>query len=62
MDSRLSTLEHQKVVANGLITFAQDLLTRAKCHDDSKLCEPEKSGYDRALPKLQSAEYGTNEF
>jgi len=45
------------------ISWFQDILTyRSEHHDESKLQEPEKSMFDEYTPKLQQAEFGSDEY
>lgn len=61
-DSTVDTLKHIKRVNQLLLVFAGKLLERAVVHDESKLNEPEKSGFDRATPKLRGLTYGSDEY
>lgn len=39
-----------------------ELVSRANEHDKSKLDEPEKSTYDKYIPMLKEAKYGSDEY
>ena len=62
-DSTPDTLVHIKniqMVFNLIII--PELIKRAKGHDVSKLESPEKETYDKYIPLLRSAKYGTDEY
>lgn len=61
-DSTVDTLLHIKRVNELLISFAQQLLERAKVHDASKLKSPEKELFDELTPKLKNVTYGSDEY
>lgn len=61
-DSTAPTLQHIKRVNQLLIDFSIELLRRACCHDNSKLENPEKYFWDLLTPKLNEAEYGSDEY
>lgn len=61
-DSTTDTLKHIKRVAELLMSASEELLHRAKCHDDSKLEEPEKSIFDSVGDKLNSLTFGSDEY
>lgn len=61
-DSEVDTLKHIKRVNELLLFACQDLLKRAMRHDDSKLIEPEKSRFDNIAPKLNTLEFGSEEY
>lgn len=61
-DSRADTLAHIKRVNELLVKCAIDLQKRGMTHDDSKLAEPEKSGFDACTLKLKSLTYGSDEY
>lgn len=61
-DSRADTLAHIKRVNELLVKCAIDLQKRGMTHDDSKLVEPEKSGFDACTLKLKSLTYGSDEY
>lgn len=61
-DSKADTLEHIRKVSQNLNNFASDLLNRANNHDESKLHSPEKELFDLLTPRLQSLEYGSEEY
>lgn len=62
MDCTLETLKHIKSVSKNINEFAIELLKRANTHDDSKLCSPEKEGFDEVTEKLSKLEYGSEEY
>lgn len=61
-DSTIDTLKHIKRVSELLTQAATELLRRATIHDNSKLQEPEKSGYDEVTPLLAGLTYGSKEY
>lgn len=61
-DSRIDTLLHIKRVSELLMECSQELLDRAKVHDQSKLESPEKEGFDEYTPKLKDSTYGSEEY
>jgi hypothetical protein len=61
-DSSVDTLKHIKRVSELLLVACEELMHRAKCHDDSKLEEPEKSAFDTVTPKLRELTYGSDEY
>lgn len=61
-DSRVDTYEHISRVRGLLLSVVQDILRCSHEHDASKLVEPEKSAYDRAVPLLRDAIYGSPEY
>jgi len=56
----IDTLKHQKRVHELLIRFAQELLSRALKHDESKLSSPEKECFEKITGQRPS--YGTDEY
>lgn len=61
-DSTKDTLLHIKRVSQLLTNAAKKLITRANCHDDSKLSSPEKELFDEFTPKLIGTTYGSDEY
>jgi len=61
-DSRRDTLDHIEMVSGVLNKFCTMMFDRANCHDQSKLEEPEKSGFDEFTPKLRAMTYGSTEY
>lgn len=61
-DSRADTLAHIRRVNDLMLTACHGLLLRAKIHDNSKLEEPEKSGFDACTLKLKAMAYGSDEY
>jgi hypothetical protein len=61
-DSESDTLKHIKSVANYLMSAAIELLNRAKVHDNSKLDNVEKEGFDKYTPLLKGSTYGSEEY
>src|SRR4051812_47809233 len=61
-DSTDDTQKHIRRVQELLEEARINLTVRAAHHDDSKLCEPEKSTFDRVTPKLKTLTYGTPEY
>lgn len=61
-DSTADTLEHIHKVQARIEKVKRNLTLRAAAHDQSKLIEPEKSGFDVLTPKLQNLVYGSEEY
>lgn len=64
-DSTATTLKHIRRVNELLIDEAQDLLSRAKVHDESKFSDIEKSRLDRMEALIEregQAAFGTEEY
>lgn len=61
-DSKAETLEHIKKVSSFLSLCATELLLRGSKHDNSKLEEPEKEGFDRETPFLAQLTFGSEEY
>lgn len=56
------TKEHKVKVKSLILDLVAQLRDRAVHHDDSKLIEPEKSGFGLVGRKLNELEYGTQEY
>ena len=61
-DSTPDTLAHIATVQARLQTIIHELNIRAAHHDESKLREPEKSGYDQLTLTLKNVAYGTEMY
>lgn len=61
-DSKADTLEHIRLVNAEILDFCQNLLVRAKYHDQSKLGEIEKPGFDEWTPILKDLQYGSKAY
>ncbi len=61
-DSRPDTEEHIRKVEGRIQEVVKNLLVRAAHHDESKLQEPEKSGYDKLTADLKGIVYGSDEY
>jgi hypothetical protein len=61
-DSTADTLEHIGKVQARIGEVIQALHSRAQEHDQSKLQEPEKDGYDRLTIALKDCEYGSDAY
>lgn len=61
-DSKMDTIEHMDKVVARITEVIGELSGRALRHDDSKLVEPEKSGYDLLTIKLKDCVYGSDEY
>lgn len=61
-DSTGDTVKHQEIVKKSIGKFIDFLKERGEHHDESKLEEPEKSGYDKTIPLLKKTKYGTEEY
>ena len=62
MDSRLETTKHILRVKDLIREFRELLQQRGIDHDDSKLKEPEKTGFDEFTEKLHGVSYGSPEY
>lgn len=60
-DSRPDTWDHIDKVRSNIARCVANLEHRADHHDRTKLEEPEKSAYDRAVPEMRKHHYGTPE-
>jgi hypothetical protein len=56
------TYKHIKRVGHYLHAFSKELIDRAEHHDDSKLEEPELSGFAENTDKLAKVVYGSEEY
>ncbi|WP_207919819.1 DUF5662 family protein [Micromonospora sp. KC207] len=61
-DSRPDTLIHSLRVGTLMGAPIKELIARSTQHDLSKLEPPEVETYDEYVPKLQAAEYGSDEY
>lgn len=61
-DSARDTRTHQNIVKETGWRIVDELKTRFKDHDLSKLTEPEKSCYDKFIPMLKETKYGSKEY
>lgn len=61
-DSAPDTKEHIQKVYSRLVEMQRELLARGLAHDQSKLEEPEKSGYDQLTIALKDCVYGSDEY
>lgn len=61
-DSRPDTEAHIARVKELMLECRENLMTRARVHDASKLEEPEKSTFDYATPRLAGSTYGSDEY
>lgn len=61
-DSVSDAKQHISIIRNTLSIMISELENRAEHHDESKLSEPEKSGYDKYIPLLQKYKYGTSKY
>ena len=62
-DSSKDTLQHKEHVRHIIEDIlVPELLERAKNHDNSKLESPEKETYDKYIPELRKAKYGSSEY
>lgn len=62
MDSRIETTKHILRVKDLIREFRELLQQRGIDHDDSKLKEPEKTGFDEFTEKLHGVTYGSPEY
>ena len=61
-DSEADTLKHIKRVNTLLIDASNEILNRAKVHDESKLGKIEKPLFDIYTPKLKNSTYGSADY
>lgn len=61
-DSTEDTKAHIKRVQELLYEVIANLVGRAELHDQSKLVDPEKRGFDEFTPKLRETTYGSPEY
>ena len=61
-DSTIDTLNHKKRINELLIMAANELLSRAVKHDNSKLEYPEKPLFDEFTHQLGKCTYGSTEY
>jgi hypothetical protein len=61
-DSTQDTQEHIGKVQDRIEAVCHHLMARAEAHDESKLREPEKSGFDVLTLKLRDLVYGSDEY
>ena len=60
--SKKDTRQHIDQVAAFLEQMRSELERRKAVHDESKLCEPELSGYATCVPLFKGTEYGSPEY
>jgi hypothetical protein len=58
----VETYKHIKRVGHFLAQFSKELINRAEVHDNSKLEEPELSGFAANTERLSKVEYGSQEY
>lgn len=58
-EARFKTMRHIEAVRNFLGTCIEELVLRARTHDQSKLQPPEVATYDRLTASLRGTTYGT---
>lgn len=61
-DSDNATLTHIRRVQRLLADVVERLIHRAIVHDESKLCEPEASMFEKYTAKLAGSTYGSPEY
>lgn len=62
-DSTKDTLEHKRNIEHVILEIIiPELRKRAEEHDNSKLESPEKETYDKYIPLLKDAKYGSPEY
>lgn len=61
-DSTQDTIEHIQKVQARVHECANNLIVRAAHHDESKLHEPEKPGFDKITTQLRELTYGSDEY
>lgn len=58
----LEVYKHKSLVAKNIRNLVDTLLFRADIHDDSKLEEPELSGFAQLTALMKDTEYGSPEY
>lgn len=62
-DSSYDTYAHKEIVQKLMTNYViPELSRRAIEHDDTKLSSPEKECYDKYIPMLKNAKYGSDEY
>lgn len=61
-DSTKDTMTHKENIKKVMSVIIKELENRMEHHDDSKLESPEKEAYDKYIPLLKDAEYGSLEY
>ena len=61
-DSTIDAKAHIEIIQKNIEKMIKDLEYRAKNHDASKLEDPERSMYDKYIPMLKEAKYGSPEY
>lgn len=61
-DSILDTVKHIRNVQYLMNLIIEELLTRARKHDETKLESPEKEIFDEYSPKLKDSTYMSDEY
>lgn len=61
-DSTEDTMKHKNNIVKVATPILQEFEDRITHHDDSKLQTPEKPCYDKYIPMLKTAKYGTKEY
>lgn len=59
---KIETADHINKVQQAILDVTSNLTIRAACHDESKLREPELSGYAALRARLSEVKYGTSEY
>jgi len=61
-DYAADVAEHKKAVGSLLRFIVRDLEARAAVHDDSKLDPEEMSVYERVIPEIKTAPFGSDAY
>jgi Family of unknown function (DUF5662) len=61
-DQRFKTMRHIEAVRNHVGACVAELLDRAVMHDQTKLEDPERSGFDEYTAKLRGTTYNSPEY
>lgn len=61
-DSHKDTIEHICTVQTFMMRAEHEWSERMREHDQSKLCEPEKSIFDKYTPLLKGCTYNSDEY
>lgn len=61
-DSKQDTLAHMDIVWKVFSKLIRNMDYRKTMHDASKLRDPEKACYDKYIPMLKEAKYGSKEY
>lgn len=61
-DSTKDTISHINAVKDAMYNIGYILISRGIAHDATKLHSPEKDMYDKYVPQMRAAKYGSPEY